>query len=264
MIPLLDRPEVLRVLFHPRKDQGNPYSTPDIRIISVEVAPEVEIGGRLYSAGSSSPLIIFFHGNGEIAADYDDIAQFYRQIGVTLLVWDYRGYGLSTGIPTASCLLEDAGILIYKTEEICRENNLDPVRIYIMGRSLGSAAAIEVVSHSHKDFSGLIIESGFSDTFLLLSRLGVKIESAEENLNGFGNLIKVAEVEIPTLVIHGESDVLIPPKDGQDLYESCGADSKKLVLIPEGKHNDLMFVGLERYFNALGTFVHQKNIDQCY
>ena len=264
MTPILDRPEVLRVLFHPRKEQGYPFSTPDIGIISVEVAPEVEIGGRLFSAGSSSPLIIFFHGNGEIAADYNDIAQFYRQIGVTLLVWDYRGYGLSTGIPTASCLIADAEILINKTEEICRENNLDPIRIYIMGRSLGSAAAIEVVSHSHKDFSGLIIESGFSDTFSLLSRLGVKIECAEENLDGFGNLLKVTEIKIPTLVIHGESDVLIPPKDGQDLYESCGADSKKLVFIPDGNHNDLMFVGLERYFNALGAFVHQKSIDQHY
>jgi alpha-beta hydrolase superfamily lysophospholipase len=256
MTPILDRPEVLRVLFHPRKDLGYPFSTPDIRIISAEVSPDVEIGGRLYSAGSSSPLIIFFHGNGEIAADYDTIAHFYRQIGVTLLVWDYRGYGLSTGIPTASCLLEDAEMLINKTEEICCENSLNPIRIYIMGRSLGSAAAIEVISHSYKDFSGLIIESGFSDTFSLLSRLGVKIECAEENLDGFGNLLKVTKIEIPTLVIHGESDVLIPPKDGQDLYESCGADSKKLLLIPEGNHNDLMYVGHERYFNALGAFVH--------
>ena len=261
MTLILDRLDVLQILFHPRKDHGYPYSIPDIRLISVEVDPEVEIGGRLYPAESSSPMIIFFHGNGEIAADYDDVARFYRQIGVTLLVWDYRGYGLSTGVPTAGCLLKDAGILVKKTEEICGENSLKPIRIYIMGRSLGSAAAIEVVSHYRKDYSGLIIESGFSDTFLLLTRLGVKIEGAEENRDGFGNLIKVTKVKIPTLVIHGEADVLIPPKDGQELYENCGADSKNLVLIPEGKHNDLMFVGLEMYFEALRAFVHQKRFD---
>ena len=198
MPPILDRTDVIQVLFHPRKDHGYPYSIPNIRLISVAVAPQVVIGGRLYPAESSSPLIIFFHGNGEIAADYDDIAQFYRQIGVTLLVWDYRGYGLSTGIPTASSLLKDAGILVNKTEEICHENCLNPKRVYIMGRSLGSAAAIEVVSHIRKDFSGLIIESGFSDTFSLLSRLGVNIKDAEENRDGFGNRIKITDVKIPT------------------------------------------------------------------
>ena len=259
---ILDRPDVLQVLFHPRKDQAYPYSTTDTRIISVEVGSQVMVGGRLYPAGSSSPIIIFFHGNGEIAADYDDIARFYRQIDVSLIVWDYRGYGLSTGIPTASCLLEDARILINQTEGICRENGLEPVRTYIMGRSLGSAAAIEAVLHSHKDFSGLIIESGFSETFPLLSRLGQKIDGVDEIRNGFGNPIKITKVKIPTLVIHGEADVLIPPKDAKDLYESCGADSKKLILIPEGTHNDLMLVGLEMYFKAIGEFVHQLNIEQ--
>jgi len=258
MPPILDRTDVSQVLFHPRKDHGYPYSIPDIHLISIEVAPEVEIGGRLYPDASSSPVIIFFHGNGEIAADYDDIAQFYRQIGVTLLVWDYRGYGLSTGIPTASSLLSDAGILVNKIEEICHENFLNPERIFIMGRSLGSAAAIEVVSNYRKDFSGLIIESGFSDTFTLLSRLGVNIKDAEENRDGFGNRIKIMDVKIPTLIVHGEADVLIPPKDGQELYESCGADSKNLVFIPEGKHNDLMFVGLKMYFEALRGFVYDN------
>jgi alpha-beta hydrolase superfamily lysophospholipase len=261
MPPILDTPDVLQYLFHPRKDLGYPYSTPETRIIFVEVDSQVVVGGRLYPAGSSSPVIILFHGNGEIAADYDDISQFYRQIGVSLVVWDYRGYGLSMGIPTSSCLIEDSIILINQTDKICRENGLNPVRLYIMGRSLGSAAAIEAVLHSNDYFSGLIIESGFSETFPLLSRLGVKIEGVNEKNDGFGNLIKVTKVNLPILIIHGEADMLIPPKDAKDLYVSCGSDSKKLVLIPEGKHNDLMFVGLERYFEAIRAFVYQKDID---
>ena len=262
MHTVLDRPEVLQVLFHPRKNYGSPYSTTDVRLISVGVEPGVRVGGRLYPAESNSPLIIFFHGNGEIAAEYDEIAEFYHQIGVTFLVWDYRGYGLSTGTPTVGNLLKDAAALFERTPDICRTNKLDPKRTYIMGRSLGSASAIEVAVRSSKGLMGIIIESGFSDTFSLLSRLGVRIKSINEDSDGFGNLTKIMKVEIPLLVIHGEADVLIPPHNGRELFEGCGTQQKRLVLIPGGGHNDLMFVGLKTYFDALEAFVYKDEVDR--
>jgi alpha-beta hydrolase superfamily lysophospholipase len=256
MIHSLDQPEILRVLFHPRKEYVIPFSTSEIRIVTVDVEPGVMIAGRFYFHAEKSPTIIFFHGNGEIARDYDEIARFYRQIGVNLLVWDYRGYGLSTGSPTAGNLLLDAKSVFSETVEICRQMSLKPDQIFVMGRSLGSAAAIEIAMQIGKDIAGLIIESGFSDTFALLARLGLYINHVNDELIGFNNLEKIGEISIPTLFIHGDKDVLIPSNDSQQLFDNCKAESKKLVLIPGGHHNDLIYVGSKIYFDAIKDFIN--------
>ncbi len=255
---LLDRPEVLQVLFHPRGEYGAATPAPAVRPVAVEVEPNLIVGGRLYPAQADAPAILFYHGNGEIAADYDQIARLYTQMDVTLLVVDYRGYGRSRGTPTAGNLLADAVTVFDALGRVLKENRLIPSRLYVMGRSLGSAAAIEVASHAAGRLAGLIIESGFSDTFALLARLGVGVRGADEERDGFGNGVKMARINTPTLIIHGGSDVLIPAADGRELYDRCAADDKRWVLIPDGGHNDLMMVGLTAYLEAVREFVHAE------
>ena len=106
--PLLDQMEVSQVLFYPRRAYGLASAPGGARSIVVEVEPGIVLGGWLYSTTPGAPAILFFHGNGEIAEDYDDIAPLYTQLGITLLVMDYRGYGTRGGTPTAnylSCLI---------------------------------------------------------------------------------------------------------------------------------------------------------------
>jgi hypothetical protein len=124
-----------------------------------------------------------------------------------------------------------------------------------MGRSLGSVPAIELAARYGDQLAGLLIESGFSDTFGLLARMGVRAQGAEEGQDGFGNAFKMERVTIPTLVLHGERDVLIPPGDGQALHDHCAAEDKRLVLIPNAGHNDIMLVGMKQYFEAIHMFV---------
>jgi fermentation-respiration switch protein FrsA (DUF1100 family) len=222
----------------------------------VEVESGVTVGGRLYPATPKAPAILYYHGNGEIAADYDDIASLYTQIGITLLVIDYRGYGRSDGTPTARNLLTDAAVVFDAAATVFDDNGLAPARLVVMGRSLGSAAAIEVGLHAGGRLAGLIVESGFSDTFALLARLGLEVQGADEEQDGFGNAAKMARVTVPTLIIHGQADALIPAADGQELYDRCAAPHKWLVLVPGGGHNDLMMVGMSEYFEAIRGFVH--------
>lgn len=251
---ILDRPHVLNVLFYPRKQPGLPFSTPDRRDIHINVAEGIALGGRLYPAAQAAPLILYFHGNGEIAADYDDIAPYYKQQEVTLLVVDYRGYGRSAGTPSASSLLTDAVAVFESIGHITLENHLSPSRLYVMGRSLGSAAAIQVAAHAGKRLTGLIIESGFASTFALLSRLGVHLEGANEAQDGFGNLSKIEHLTLPTLILHGLEDRLIPPSEGRALYEHCAAQHKQLVMIPRAGHNDILYAGMQQYFQAIREF----------
>ncbi|OQW93834.1 MAG: hypothetical protein BWK79_09060, partial [Beggiatoa sp. IS2] len=70
---VLDQPGILRALFHPRPEYGFAVSHQGIHSVTIEVEPNVFIGGRLYPSGENAPAILFFHGNGEIAADYDHL-----------------------------------------------------------------------------------------------------------------------------------------------------------------------------------------------
>ncbi len=255
---ILDHPEILQVMFYPRPEVGPPPTAPGVQPISVEVEPGLAIGGRLYPFSAEAPAILYFHGNGEIAADYDFIAPAYAALGLTLLVVDYRGYGTSDGSPTATHLLADAVAVFEAIGDVFEDNELAPARLYVMGRSLGSAAAIEVALYAGERLAGLIIESGFSDTLALLARLGAQIKGADESLAGFSNAAKMEQVTIRSLIIHGQEDVLIPATDGQELYRRCAAVDKRFVPIPGAGHNDLMMVGQVQYFQAIKDFVLAK------
>jgi alpha-beta hydrolase superfamily lysophospholipase len=224
----------------------------------VEVEPGVSVGYSLHLAGPRSPLILYFHGNGEIARDYDSIAPLYTDLGISLLVADYRGYGWSDGFPTASGLVRDAPFVFDALGQMLKEAGSEvPQRVFVMGRSLGSAAAIEVACHHQEAIAGLIIESGFADTFGLLARLGVVLRDLDEAQDVFANLAKIGQISLPTLVIHGQADALIPASEGIALYESSAApdDEKWLAVIPGAGHNDLLALGAATYFEAICDFV---------
>ena len=258
---LLEQPEVLGVLFHPRREYEDGFRQPGVWPVTFEVEPGLHTGGRLYPAGRRAPALLYFHGNGEIAADYDGIAPLYRRLGITLLVADYRGYGTSDGRPTAGHLLADAVRVFDGLDAVLQEHDLAPARMYVMGRSLGSAAAIEVARHAGDRLAGLVIESGFADTLGLLARLGLRVEGAEEARDGFCNAVKMATIQTPTLVIHGRNDVLIPAADGQELYRRAASADKRLVLIPRAGHNDLLWAGREVYLEV-SPFVLEAGLDE--
>jgi len=255
---ILDQPAVLRVMFHPRR------SWPGISLVSsaydgrVEVEPGVSLGYSLHLAEPQSSLVLYFHGNGEVARDYDSIAPLYNDLGFSLLVADYRGYGWSDGLPTASSLVHDAPRVFESLGQIVQEAGSEvPQRVFVMGRSLGSAAAIEVARRHQEAIAGLIIESGFAHTSQLLARLGVMLENLDEAQDVFANLAKIGHIRLPILVIHGRADMLIPASEGVALYEGSAApdDEKRLVIIPGAGHNDLLAVGAATYFEAIRGFV---------
>jgi hypothetical protein len=252
---LLDQPIALNIMFYPRRD---PYPNDELDVF-FPVAPGIRVGGRLYASGRESPLLLLFHGNGEIASDYDDLAQIYGQVGLSLLVADYRGYGKSDGTPTASALLDDALVLYRLLVDVVSERGLNPSRVIIMGRSLGSAAALEIVTGADGGVSGLIIESGFASALGLIERLGGPLpHTLQGGVSGFDNAVKMEKVQIPTLIIHGEADQIIPVEHGKTLFDHCRARDKRLVIIPGAGHNDLLLLGAKTYFDAIRTFVSQK------
>ncbi len=253
---LLDSPEAVNVLFFPRRDAFVPEPSATVRPVSVRVDHDVAVGGRLFPAGPEAPVILYFHGNGEIASDYDYLSHLYTGLGISLLVMDFRGYGTSDGWPTASTLIADAGVIYDRTREVlAAEGIAADVPLFVMGRSLGSASALEIASRAGDAIAGLIIESGFAHTLELIARLGGRPLDGDEARDGFGNLEKIAGTAVPTLVLHGLEDWIIPVEDGRALHGHAGAADKTLIEIPGAGHNDILLVGQRVYFESVRSLV---------
>ncbi len=125
-----------------------------------------------------------------------------------------------------------------------------------MGRSLGSIPAIEVVYHYQNDVQGLIIESGSANNFRhFFSSSFLFNHPIWSDDSKFLNKVKLRAVTKPTLIIHAEYDTIVPLEEGRELYTNSATKDKRLVIIPDADHNDLMIVGKERYFKAIEQFV---------
>lgn len=254
----MNRPEVQRVLFHPRSE-ARTVLPPGAADIDIEVETGVSIGCRLFTADKTAPTILFFHGNGEIVADYDDIGPLYMEAGLNFLVVDYRGYGWSGGSPSFANLLADSHVLYNQLRQHLQTNGYSST-LFLMGRSLGSAAAIELAAAHNADISGLIIESGFALTLPLAETLGLggllqNVTVSEEQT--FNNAGKISKVTKPTFLLHGQRDTLIPLWQAEKLHAESGARNKELQIVPGADHNSLIAVGGKHYFLAISRFVRQ-------
>jgi uncharacterized protein len=249
--PAFDKPEICRALFYPRRETAGPPGVGCERI-TIPVEDGVAVGGWFHRARHDSPTLLFFHGNGEIAVDYDDIGGMYRGMGINFLPVDYRGYGLSTGSPTVTAVMRDShAVFEYVADWLSGRGFTGP--LVVMGRSLGSAPALDVAFRHAELISGLIIESGFARILPLLGLLGIHDRELTE-ASGPQNLEKIHEVRKPTLIIHAEFDHIIPFAEGKDLYEASGAAAKKLLKIPGANHNNLFFQGMKQYLDAIKIF----------
>jgi alpha-beta hydrolase superfamily lysophospholipase len=250
---IFDREEISAYLFHPRKDTS--WNAPGIKV-EIPVEKTVNIGAILHHAGENYPFILFFHGNGEIASDYSDLAPFFTKNKINFMIADYRGYGNSTGRPSASSMIQDSHVVFAYTKQLIKEKGYKG-KFIIMGRSLGSASALEIAVSHPDEIDALIIESGFADLIPLLNLLGINTAAAGITEDkAFMHTEKISKCKIPTLIIHAEKDHIIPYDDGRSLFINSGAKNKKMLTIPHANHNTIFAYGMEEYMNAVRTLAN--------
>ena len=238
-------------LFHPRKAHQQMGENDHL----IEVENGVKVGVRFHLINNSAPTLLFFHGNGEIITDYDDIAPLYNQKGFNFIIADFRGYGFSNGTPTAKNTKSDAHpVLDYVLRHLKKENYIGP--LILMGRSLGSVSVLELARRYPGDFSALIIESGFADEGSLFNLFGITAEMVRyKKEDGFQNGAKISKYQGPLLVIHAQQDNIIPFSQGEELLNLCQSKKKKLVPIPNANHNNILGVNPQMYFDEVFRFI---------
>ena len=250
---ILDRPEVLTRLFHPRPEWAGAGTGPGIDM-DIPVAVDHTVGARLHLGATTGANLLFFHGNGEIVADYDDLGPLYNARGLNLLAVDYRGYGRSSGTPSVAAMMADCHLIL----DYCRDwlkDNAYSGPLILMGRSLGSASVLELAAAHPDRIQGLIIESGFAYAAPLLRLLGIDPEAIGfEETAGFANLDKIRIYNGPTLILHAEYDHIIPYSDSEALFAASPSPAKRHVKIPGANHNDIFLRGMEIYLDAVEQF----------
>jgi pimeloyl-ACP methyl ester carboxylesterase len=245
---------ISRILFHPREEEPG-YVPEGIR--TVAVSGNARIGGYLHLHPTSETLLLFFHGNGEIAAEYDDISSYFTGCDVSFWSVDYRGYGRSSGLPAYSLMFDDAEALLSDIPRMAQTAGRTFSRILVMGRSLGSASAIFLASRHASKLSGLILDSPYADGLKLIYRLsGVALD--RQDLPDFmDNIDLMRAADLPTLIIHGTIDQIIPISDARALYDVCRNPVRRLIEIEGAGHNDLMFRGGNRYWSSIREHIIQ-------
>jgi alpha-beta hydrolase superfamily lysophospholipase len=248
----IDQSPLIEFLFYPRRDFSPcPQGALDFL---VPVAPDISVSTRFYEKDKGWPWILYFHGNGEVGSDYDEIAPLYHRQEVNLIVADYRGYGASGGSPTFTDLIDDGRKILRAVKEALQERNLNG-DLWVMGRSMGSVAALDLSHRFPEKIKGLLIESGFASVTRLIRHLGLPSRGIDLRAIEEERMAMIREITLPALIIHAERDNLVPLQEGRDLFESLGSSRKKLVIIPKADHNSVMFHGMEKYFHSLREFL---------
>jgi pimeloyl-ACP methyl ester carboxylesterase len=244
----IDDPSVSRFVFHPRPEM--PGATPGA-VATETVCENASVCGWVHPNGQSDTLLLFFHGNGEIAADYGALAHLYTGCGVSFWVVDYRGYGRSTGTPSFSRMLSDADAVLGDVPTVEAETGIRFSRIVVMGRSLGSAPAIYLAAAHPDRVDGLILDSPFSDGPALIRRLGGPEVDLERTPGFRDNGDRMRDCRLPTLILHGIQDWIIPVSDAETLRRVCPSSEKRLVVIEGAGHNDLLIRGMNTYLSSI-------------
>lgn len=192
---------------------------------------------------AASHTLLFSHGNAE---DLGYLAPFLlalNEAGFSVLAYDYRGYGLSTGGPTtaAGTLRDIAAVYRHATETL----KIPPAQIILHGRSVGSGPTLHLAAH--EPVGGVVIESGFVSVYRVLTRWPLL------PFDPYPNLTNIELARAPVLVIHGRRDEIIPFWHGE-LLLATAREPKYSAWVDGAGHNDLSEVAWDEYLRALQAF----------
>lgn len=205
----------------------------------------LQLQGWFFKQPEPAPTILFFHGTSYNASDMwlteerqRAFHDFLRGIKANFLIFDYRGYGPNEGRPTeVGTYCDAAGALawLYQREDV------DPATIFFYGFSLGTGIATEMAVR--EPCAGLILRAPFTSIRRLAVDRFPKLETLLSltpwlPLTNYDSLSKIRHLEVPLLVMHGDSDTTVPERMGQAIYEAA-PEPKRYVQFPKSGHSDI-------------------------
>jgi pimeloyl-ACP methyl ester carboxylesterase len=246
MPSILDHPIICSRYFFPRREGlADPF---------IVECGDVRLGCCHYAPHADARTIVYFHGNGEVVPDCVELfAKPFARLGLNTFFAEYRGYGMSNGMPSLVAMLDDVPRMI-------RALDLPGERLILFGRSVGSIYALHATGH-FPNVAGLVIESGVADPLerLLLrvepEELGVTRKDLEKEVDALLNHRRLVErFRRPSLFMHTRHDGLIDVSHAERMH-AWAAGPKRLVIFERGDHNSIFALNRRAYLEELRGFI---------
>ncbi|BBD55377.1 alpha/beta hydrolase [Planktothrix agardhii] len=198
-------------------------------------------------------VIIDLHGNRNTIEGNIGYAEQFHEMGLSVLLVEYRGYGRSTNrFPSEKTVYQDVEAA---WNYLVNERQINPHNIYVFGHSLGGAIAINLAL-KHTEIAGLIIESSFTNIREMID-YKKKYWMFPINLiltQKFDSLAKISALKMPILLTHGTEDELIPKTMSEDLFNAA-IEPKQLLIVAGAGHNNVRQVGGKEYWETVQQFL---------
>ena len=221
--------------------------------ISLETEDGEKLDSWFLEHENPAATVLYFGGNGFLMLKSKPLIQAYSNIPVNLMLFDYRGYGLSSGQPTVAGIQKDAKAAF----DFARNQTISSTdKLFIHGHSMGSFLSASTAYE--QEISGYVMESPITEvtdwTRNLVPRLlrpFIRFD-IDDALANESNLGKVSQINTPLLLISGSSDEITPSSMAEKLEKNSASEEKTLVIIEGGNHNNLPT--FQQYRNALISF----------
>lgn len=214
-------------------------------------ADGTKLFGWYVESTAANAVVLWCHGNaGNIIHRLENLRELYR-LGLSVFLFDYRGYGRSQGRPSEEGLYQDA---IGAYDYLTRTRMIRADRIVFFGRSLGASVAAEAAAQ--KPAAALILESPFPsvEAVAKFHYGGLPLHwllGAEFRL-----IDRLPQLSLPKLVIHGDRDEVIPMELGRQVFDAA-LPPKEWYVIQGADHNNTYQIGGVTYFRRVGEFIDQ-------
>lgn len=254
MTEIINNPDINTLLF--KSNRENFGELPETaEAVELNDSNGNRIKAQFYLHDTKSANIIFYPSADTSLASYEEMANSYVAHGLNVLLLSYRADNNSEIECTLADFYDDGRTLFTQAIKWFDDKGLTGAKL-VMGQSLGSILAIDVVSHDPDPVKGILLESAMCQTVDYLANRGLdtrSIDGLEEK--GFGNLEKIEKIKLATLIFHGAKDSLIPIADAEKLQASSGARTKQFFIIPGAEHDSLYQSGGKLYFETIKTFI---------
>ena len=220
----------------------------DYREVSLRTSDDVELQAWFLPARNAVGALLFSHGNAGNIEHRIARAHVFMEMGLSVLLYDYRGYGNSAGSPTEEGTYLDAESAY---DWLVGEGGVAPEQVAAYGESLGGAVTIELARR--RPLKALFVESTFTSIPDVGARhypfLPVRLLSRIH----YDSHAKVAELDMPLLVAHSPEDGTVPFELGRKLFDAAGEPKTFLKL--EGGHNGGGFVLRQEWRDVVRAFL---------
>lgn len=225
--------------------------TPRYTVAHTDESFTTSDGVRLHAwlfraAHADAPVLIWFHGNAGNLTGRAPVAAGLAQHGITSFVFDYRGFGRSDGAPSERALFDDS-LAAYDFVKTLFPRN----QIILYGESLGGPYAGWVATK--RKASCIVIENSFPSLSAMGNAMYHPVPLGYLVAGSLTTARWINQSELPTLVMHGKHDQVIPFELGKELFDTLRVP-KEFFVSERAGHSEIPYAEGERYYSAITTF----------